>query len=62
MNAAPSLELMSFNSPTQEYCLADLSQYEQKRLALRWRTEDEVISGKGVLGVIPSVCLVSALR
>jgi len=33
--------------PPQEYCLVDLSQYRQQKLALRWRTEDEVLSGKG---------------
>uniref|UniRef100_A0A915E1Y0 Protein FRA10AC1 n=1 Tax=Ditylenchus dipsaci TaxID=166011 RepID=A0A915E1Y0_9BILA len=31
----------------KEYCIADLSQYKQNRVALRWRTEKEVFSSKG---------------
>lgn len=31
----------------KEYCIADLSQYEKNRVAMRWRTEMEVKSGKG---------------
>ncbi|KAG7200858.1 hypothetical protein KM043_003223 [Ampulex compressa] len=31
----------------KEYCLADLSYYKQNKIALRWRTEKEVIVGKG---------------
>lgn len=34
----------------KEYALADLSRHAEQKLALRWRTEDEVLSGKGVLG------------
>ncbi|OZC06639.1 hypothetical protein X798_06376 [Onchocerca flexuosa] len=31
----------------KEYCIADLSQYKKNRIAMRWRTEKEVKSGKG---------------
>eukprot|EP00116_Pleurobrachia_bachei_P007304 sb/3467566/ len=31
----------------KEYCIADLSRYESKQIALRWRVEKEVKSGKG---------------
>ncbi|KAH7714191.1 acid phosphatase [Aphelenchoides avenae] len=31
----------------KEYCIADLSQFEKNRIAMRWRTEKEVRSGKG---------------
>jgi protein FRA10AC1 len=32
----------------KEYCLADFSRYAERKLALRWRTEEEVLTGKGV--------------
>ena len=31
----------------KEYCIADLSKYEARKIALRWRLEGEVRSGKG---------------
>lgn len=31
----------------KEYCLADLSRYKENKIAMRWRVENEVISGKG---------------
>ncbi|CAG9535088.1 unnamed protein product [Cercopithifilaria johnstoni] len=31
----------------KEYCIADLSQYRKNRIAMRWRIEREVRSGKG---------------
>ncbi|XP_053998518.1 protein FRA10AC1 [Hylaeus anthracinus] len=31
----------------KEYCIADLTYYKQNKIALRWRTEKEVIVGKG---------------
>ncbi|KAK7283891.1 hypothetical protein RIF29_13639 [Crotalaria pallida] len=31
----------------KEYCLADMSRYKSGKIGLRWRTEKEVISGKG---------------
>ncbi|XP_033324625.1 protein FRA10AC1 homolog [Megalopta genalis] len=31
----------------KEYCIADLLYYKQNKVALRWRTEKEVIVGKG---------------
>lgn len=31
----------------KEYCIVDLSKYESKKIALRWRIESEVRSGKG---------------
>jgi protein FRA10AC1 len=31
----------------REYCIADLSRYKEGKLGLRWRTQREVVSGKG---------------
>ncbi|KAG5222943.1 hypothetical protein OIU76_020376 [Salix suchowensis] len=31
----------------KEYCIADMSHYKVGKIGLRWRTEKEVISGKG---------------
>ncbi|RKP05225.1 folate-sensitive fragile site protein Fra10Ac1-domain-containing protein, partial [Thamnocephalis sphaerospora] len=31
----------------KEYCLADLRFYREGKVAMRWRTEAEVVSGKG---------------
>ncbi|KRT84733.1 hypothetical protein AMK59_1567, partial [Oryctes borbonicus] len=31
----------------KEYCIGDLSRYKENKIALRWRIEKEVISGKG---------------
>ncbi|XP_076920459.1 uncharacterized protein LOC143581585 [Bidens hawaiensis] len=31
----------------KEYCIADMSHYKTGKVGLRWRTEKEVISGKG---------------
>ncbi|KAL7238217.1 hypothetical protein ACSBR2_004339 [Camellia fascicularis] len=31
----------------KEYCIADMSQYKSGKIGLRWRTEKEVLSGKG---------------
>lgn len=31
----------------KEYAIVDLSQYESGRIGCRWRTEGEVLSGKG---------------
>ncbi|XP_055959973.1 uncharacterized protein LOC126661010 isoform X2 [Mercurialis annua] len=31
----------------KEYCIADMSKYKTGKIGLRWRTEKEVISGKG---------------
>lgn len=31
----------------KEYCIADMSKYKKGKIGLRWRTEKEVISGKG---------------
>ncbi|KAA8515675.1 hypothetical protein F0562_018714 [Nyssa sinensis] len=31
----------------KEYCIADMSQYKSGKIGLRWRTEKEVMSGKG---------------
>lgn len=31
----------------KEYSISDLSKYKENRVALRWRTEEEVIEGKG---------------
>ncbi|XP_055837175.1 protein FRA10AC1 [Episyrphus balteatus] len=31
----------------KEYCISDLTRYKENKIALRWRTEQEVVSGKG---------------
>lgn len=31
----------------KEYCLCDLSRYKEKKVGMRWRTEKELIIGKG---------------
>lgn len=31
----------------KEYCIADLSRYKENKVGMRWRIENEVISGKG---------------
>ncbi|KAF4518336.1 hypothetical protein B566_EDAN007063 [Ephemera danica] len=31
----------------KEYCICDLSRYKENKVALRWRIESEVVSGKG---------------
>ncbi|XP_030474287.1 uncharacterized protein LOC115691719 isoform X2 [Syzygium oleosum] len=31
----------------KEYCIADMTKYKSGKIGLRWRTEKEVISGKG---------------
>ncbi|KAH9491525.1 hypothetical protein Btru_032282 [Bulinus truncatus] len=31
----------------KEYCIADLSHYKENKIGMRWRTEQEVIDGKG---------------
>ncbi|TMW44953.1 hypothetical protein DOY81_009970 [Sarcophaga bullata] len=31
----------------KEYCIADLSRYKENKIALRWRTETEVVAGIG---------------
>lgn len=30
-----------------EYCICDLTRYKENKIALRWRTEAEVVAGKG---------------
>ncbi|XP_069677863.1 protein FRA10AC1 homolog isoform X2 [Periplaneta americana] len=31
----------------KEYCICDLSRYKENKIAMRWRTEQEVVIGKG---------------
>uniref|UniRef100_A0A672JCQ7 FRA10A associated CGG repeat 1 n=1 Tax=Salarias fasciatus TaxID=181472 RepID=A0A672JCQ7_SALFA len=31
----------------KEYCIADVSRYRENKFGFRWRTENEVVSGKG---------------
>jgi len=33
----------------KEYCICDLSQWQEKKIAMRWRIDREVVSGKGNL-------------
>ena len=32
----------------KEFAIADLSRYKEKKIGLRWRTEREVVCGKGI--------------
>ncbi|KNA04341.1 hypothetical protein SOVF_200540 [Spinacia oleracea] len=36
-----------YNKLFKEYCIADMSKYKSGKIGLRWRTEKEVVSGKG---------------
>ncbi|CAH1100851.1 unnamed protein product [Psylliodes chrysocephalus] len=36
-----------YNKLFKEYCIGDLSRYKENKIALRWRIEKEVVSGKG---------------
>ncbi|KAM6896993.1 protein FRA10AC1 [Xenentodon cancila] len=36
-----------YNKLFKEYCIADLSRYKENKFGFRWRTETEVVSGKG---------------
>lgn len=38
----------------KEYCICDLSHWEEKKIAMRWRIDREVVSGKGNLGAAAS--------
>ncbi len=31
----------------KEYCICDLSHWQEKKIAMRWRIDKEVVSGKG---------------
>lgn len=41
------LAKMYWDKLFKEYCIADLSRYKENKIALRWRTEKEVVEGKG---------------
>ncbi|XP_017068134.1 protein FRA10AC1 [Drosophila eugracilis] len=41
------LALRYYNKLFKEYCIADLSRYKENKIALRWRTEQEVVTGIG---------------
>ena len=36
-----------FDKLFKEYCICDLSQWQEKKIAMRWRIDREVVSGKG---------------
>ncbi|XP_069139677.1 protein FRA10AC1-like [Argopecten irradians] len=36
-----------FDKLFKEYCITDLSRYKENKVAMRWRTEQEVVDGKG---------------
>ncbi|CAG8693546.1 2517_t:CDS:2, partial [Racocetra fulgida] len=40
----------------KEYCIAELKYYKEGKIALRWRTEKEVIIGKGQLTCASTRC------
>lgn len=35
----------------KEYCICDLSQWQEKKIAMRWRIDREIVSGKGKLNI-----------
>ncbi|CAH1119202.1 unnamed protein product [Phaedon cochleariae] len=41
----------------KEYCIGDLSLYKENKIALRWRVEKEVVSGKGQFSCGNKKCL-----
>lgn len=41
------LALRYYKKLFKEYCIADLSLYKENKIALRWRTEQEVVTGTG---------------
>ncbi|XP_017047861.1 protein FRA10AC1 homolog [Drosophila ficusphila] len=41
------LALRYYRKLFKEYCIADLSRYKENKIALRWRTEQEVVTGIG---------------
>ncbi|XP_017037338.1 protein FRA10AC1 homolog [Drosophila kikkawai] len=41
------LALRYYKKLFKEYCIADLSRYKENKIALRWRTEQEVVTGIG---------------
>jgi protein FRA10AC1 len=43
----------------KEYALCELSRYKQGHIALRWRTEDEVVFGKGQFICASMQCVVT---
>lgn len=36
-----------YDKLVKEYCIADVSRYKENKIGLRWRTEQEVVKGKG---------------
>ena len=40
-----------FDKLFKEYCICDLSQWQEKKIAMRWRIDREVVSGKGTNAV-----------
>lgn len=41
----------------KEYCICDLSRYKENKVAMRWRIEKEVVTGKGQFICGNKVCL-----
>lgn len=41
------LALRYYRKLFKEYCIADLTRYKENKIALRWRTEQEVVTGLG---------------
>ncbi|XP_064549098.1 protein FRA10AC1 [Drosophila montana] len=41
------LALRYYRKLFKEYCIADLTRYKENKIALRWRTEEEVVTGLG---------------
>ncbi|OXU23583.1 hypothetical protein TSAR_000336 [Trichomalopsis sarcophagae] len=45
--ASHNHSFLSDDNLFKEYCIGDLTNYKHNQIALRWRTEKEVLSGKG---------------
>lgn len=47
LNWEQRLALRYYRKLFKEYCIADLTRYKENKIALRWRTEQEVVTGLG---------------
>ncbi|KAL1122449.1 hypothetical protein AAG570_002780 [Ranatra chinensis] len=42
----------------KEYCISDLSRYKENKIAMRWQTEHELVTGKGQFSCGAKQCLI----
>ncbi|KAH8274047.1 hypothetical protein KR044_008921 [Drosophila immigrans] len=47
LNWEQRLALRYYRKLFKEFCIADLTRYKENKIALRWRTEQEVVTGLG---------------